>query len=117
MIVMYMIYSILILIISLLIYLLNYSFSMIKSLSYEKNFFYECGFNPITKANLPFSLPFYMITLMFLIFDVEIILFLPLIMIIINLNLLISNLMILFINLLIIIMIFEWSMGFLKWLF
>jgi len=40
---------------------------------------YETGFSPITKSRNPFSLRFFIITILFLIFDVEIVLLLPLI--------------------------------------
>nr|QPK42054.1 NADH dehydrogenase subunit 3 [Falconius longicornis] len=77
---------------------------------------FECGFNPQTKARLPFSIQFFMISILFLIFDIEIALILPLIPI-----MKISEIMswwvssATFITILLVGLFYEWKQGALKW--
>lgn len=84
--------------------------------SREKPSAFECGFDSYSKARLPFSLRFFLIALIFLIFDVEITLILPIPIIIIFNNA--PTLIILtefFIIILIIGLAHEWNQGALKW--
>nr|ASY95862.1 NADH dehydrogenase subunit 3 [Atta colombica] len=72
--------------ISLLLFLLNFFISKKTSLNQEKMSPFECGFNPSSSARLPFSTQFFIISLIFLIFDIEIALLLPLIFLSLNFN-------------------------------
>nr|ARH55079.1 NADH dehydrogenase subunit 3 [Luperomorpha xanthodera] len=82
----------------------------------EKSSPFECGFDPKTSARLPFSLHFFLIAIIFLIFDVEITLIFPFIMIM-NLSNLFnySMIMIFFIMILLIGLYHEWNQGALNW--
>nr|YP_009942718.1 NADH dehydrogenase subunit 3 [Populicerus confusus]QOC72413.1 NADH dehydrogenase subunit 3 [Populicerus confusus] len=77
---------------------------------------FECGFNPMSNKRLPFSVHFFLIAVIFLIFDVEIIIILPMIITIkytiIKYWLLTS---IYFILILMVGLYHEWYNGMLKW--
>nr|WKK30223.1 NADH dehydrogenase subunit 3 [Ancistrocerus parietum] len=75
----FMILSILPIFITFLLILINYFFSLKSKTDREKPSPFECGFNPLTNARLPFSMQFFIIGIMFLIFDIEIIILIPLI--------------------------------------
>nr|WOR80790.1 NADH dehydrogenase subunit 3 [Pyrocoelia sp.] len=82
----------------------------------EKNSPFECGFDPKSSARIPFSLQFFLIAVIFLIFDIEIALILPLIM-----TMKICNpfsfifITFMFIMILIIGLFHEWNQGALNW--
>nr|ATC73065.1 NADH dehydrogenase subunit 3 [Psammotettix sp. EMHAU-2015-Zz060503] len=40
---------------------------------------FECGFNPMTYPRIPFSIHFFMVAVIFLVFDIEIIMIMPMI--------------------------------------
>lgn len=84
--------------------------------SRENNSSFECGFSPIKKARTPFSLRFFLITIIFLIFDAEIALILPLGLI----SLLPSNNLVNITSTIVILLIiaglfYEWKDGILLW--
>nr|WKU84136.1 NADH dehydrogenase subunit 3 [Senaspis dentipes] len=82
----------------------------------EKSSPFECGFDPMSSSRLPFSLKFFLITIIFLIFDVEIALILPMILIMNYSNLFMWTLTsMIFIIILIIGLYHEWNQGMLNW--
>nr|UPX88635.1 NADH dehydrogenase subunit 3 [Ptychoptera scutellaris] len=82
----------------------------------EKMSPFECGFDPKSHSRMPFSLRFFMIAIIFLIFDVEIALILPMIV-----TMKFSNLMVwaystlFFIFILLTGLYHEWNQGALEW--
>lgn len=82
----------------------------------EKSSPFECGFDPKRSARIPFSIQFFLIAVIFLIFDVEIALILPIVIIIKTSNIIVWTLStILFIIILLVGLYYEWNQGALKW--
>nr|WOR80895.1 NADH dehydrogenase subunit 3 [Anaspides richardsoni] len=82
----------------------------------EKTSPFECGFDPKGTARLPFSLRFFLIALIFLIFDVEITLLLPLPIILSSSNILSWSLTsFVFLFILLLGLFHEWNQGALDW--
>lgn len=82
----------------------------------EKTSPFECGFDPKTSSRLPFSLRFYLISLIFLIFDVEITLILPIPLVLKTNNLILTIIITLFFIAILIVGLFhEWNQGALEW--
>nr|AXS65131.1 NADH dehydrogenase subunit 3 [Cucujoidea sp. 19 KM-2017] len=82
----------------------------------EKNSPFECGFDPKNSARLPFSIQFFLIAMIFLIFDIEITLLIPMMYIMKISNIL--NLFMLsffFILILLLGLYHEWNQGALNW--
>nr|APA16937.1 NADH dehydrogenase subunit 3 [Pezophaps solitaria] len=65
------------LILSILLTTLNFWLAQTNPDS-EKLSPYECGFDPLGSARLPFSIRFFLVAILFLLFDLEIALLLPL---------------------------------------
>nr|ALO76503.1 NADH deshydrogenase subunit 3 [Omalium rivulare] len=84
----------------------------------EKNSPFECGFDPKSSSRLPFSLQFFLIAMIFLIFDVEITLLIPLILTIKITNFM-NYFMItsFFISILLVGLYHEWNQGALNWIY
>nr|YP_009473420.1 NADH dehydrogenase subunit 3 [Choristoneura occidentalis]YP_009516301.1 NADH dehydrogenase subunit 3 [Choristoneura pinus pinus]AVI57891.1 NADH dehydrogenase subunit 3 [Choristoneura occidentalis]AYA73160.1 NADH dehydrogenase subunit 3 [Choristoneura pinus pinus] len=82
----------------------------------EKSSPFECGFDPKSSARVPFSLHFFLITIIFLIFDVEIALIFPMISTFLSVNLIIwSKISYFFMIVLILGLYHEWNQNMLKW--
>nr|YP_009915359.1 NADH dehydrogenase subunit 3 [Palomena viridissima]QLF99779.1 NADH dehydrogenase subunit 3 [Palomena viridissima] len=82
----------------------------------EKMSPFECGFDPKSSARSPFSIQFFLIAVLFLIFDIEIAIMLP---IILTMKLSMTSMWMMTISMFIIILIMglyhEWNNGVLEW--
>lgn len=98
---------------------------LISSILRKKNNFeqekispFECGFNPLNSSRIPFSIRFFLIAIIFLIFDVEIALILPIILTSYYSEIKIWTLTnLIFIFILLIGLFHEWNQGSLNWTF
>nr|ALO77215.1 NADH deshydrogenase subunit 3 [Glaresis sp. GLA01] len=109
--------SLILLTISLIMMLISTILSKKTFKDREKNSPFECGFDPKSTARIPFSLHFFLIAVIFLIFDVEITLLIPMIMMMKISN--IINYSIIFTFFIIILLIglyHEWNQGALTWI-
>ncbi len=81
----------------------------------EKNSPYECGFNAYQDARIPFDIRFYLVALLFILFDLETAFLIPWAVIIHSMGWMAFFAMILFLVLLTIGFIYEWKKGALEW--
>lgn len=83
--------------------------------SYEKISGYECGFEAFSDAREPFDIKFYLIAILFIIFDVEVLFFFPFVL---SMNILFIEgfyMMIVFMLILMIGFAYEWRKGCMDW--
>nr|AWV83854.1 NADH dehydrogenase subunit 3 [Tettigades chilensis] len=99
------------------IWLLLYLLSMKSFIDREKSSPFECGFDPISSPRIPFSSHFFLIAVIFLVFDVELVVIMPLMLCLTTNNLLEMYLiMIFFLFILIIGLLHEWNNKMLDWM-
>ncbi len=80
-----------------------------------KNSAYECGFNAFEDARLPFDVRFYLVAILFIIFDLETAFFFPWAVVINQIGWFGFLSMMLFLALLVVGFIYEWRKGALEW--
>nr|YP_009913063.1 NADH dehydrogenase subunit 3 [Amblema plicata]QLJ92875.1 NADH dehydrogenase subunit 3 [Amblema plicata] len=85
--------------------------------SREKSSPFECGFDPIGSSRVPFSLRFFLLAVIFVVFDVEIVLLFPVVMVMGGCWLWVSGYLVLsfFLVLLLGGVVHEWREGSLEW--
>nr|QDI93407.1 NADH dehydrogenase subunit 3 [Vesperocoris paddocki] len=102
--------------ISVLLMMLCFIISKKSYMSREKMSPFECGFDPSSSSRIPFSSQFFLIAVLFLIFDIEIVIILPMILTIKMSSMLKWFMTVtLFITVLIIGLYHEWKNGILEW--
>nr|AAT99391.1 NADH dehydrogenase subunit 3 [Vasdavidius concursus] len=92
-------------------------FSFKTKLSREKQSMFECGFDYMMNLRMPLCIHFYMISIIFLIFDVELMMILPFIFSfkIMTINL-VMKIFLTFMLIMMIGLLYEWLMGMINWL-
>jgi len=95
--------------------LLNLSFYPNSTFDAEKYSPYECGFTPFRTERAQFDIKFYLVALLFLVFDVELMFLLPYCMSYYYLGLFAYMIFTLFFAILILGFLIEWSVGMLVW--
>ena len=102
------------LILSLGFLILNFAFSP-KNPDPEKLSAYECGFKPFNDSRMEFDIRFYLVAILFIIFDLEIAFLFPWAITLGNIGLFGFFSMMLFLFILTIGFIYEWKKGALDW--
>nr|AXS66439.1 NADH dehydrogenase subunit 3 [Elateroidea sp. 5 KM-2017] len=102
-------------IISWILMILSSSLSKKKIENREKMSPFECGFDPKTSARMPFSIHFFLIAILFIIFDIEITLILPFIKNELTKILNLSTALFLILLIMMMGLLHEWNQGALNW--
>nr|ALO76155.1 NADH deshydrogenase subunit 3 [Anobiinae sp. GENSP01] len=108
--------GIIIMTISTIMMIINNIISKKSFMDREKSSPFECGFDPKSSSRLPFSLHFFLIAIIFLVFDVEIALLFPIVITTKSSNLIMyMSTFMFFIIILLIGVYHEWNQGMLNW--
>ena len=81
----------------------------------EKNSPYECGFEPSGDARIPFDVRFYLVAILFIIFDLETAFLFPWAVVLRKIGWFGLGAMAVFLGLLVVGFIYEWNKGALEW--
>jgi NADH:ubiquinone oxidoreductase subunit 3 (subunit A) len=113
----YLIVILALLLISLLAFVIfSISFFFVnKSIDLNKNSIYECGFEPFEDSRNMFDVKFYLVSIFFIIFDLEIVFLIPWVLSYMFLNYVSFFFLFIFCFFLILIYIYEWRIGALVW--
>ena len=81
----------------------------------EKNSPYECGFKAFESAHIPADVRFYLVAILFIIFDLETAFFFPWAVVLRKVSWLGYTAMMIFLGILVLGFIYEWKKGALEW--
>nr|YP_010577080.1 NADH dehydrogenase subunit 3 [Japetella diaphana]UZN92526.1 NADH dehydrogenase subunit 3 [Japetella diaphana] len=110
-------FSYFLLILNSILFFISYMISMKHYKDREKNSPFECGFDPSSYTRSPFSMRFFLLAVIFLIFDIEIVLLMPMVInILISPSIIYMSSSIIFLMILIIGLLHEWNQGSLNWM-
>lgn len=101
-------------ILSMVLFTLSY-LGILRKYDVEKISAYECGFEPFEDTRSKFDVRFYLVAILFIIFDLEIIFLFPWALVLNKINLFGFFTMIIFLFILLIGFIYEWKKGALDW--
>nr|QLY89858.1 NADH dehydrogenase subunit 3 [Viviparus viviparus] len=108
--------SIFAVILSVLVMSLGWVLSLRAISDREKNSSFECGFDPLKSARLPYSMRFFLLAIIFLIFDIEIVLLFPLLVSVLSaFNYSVAVGGFIFLVVLVVGLFHEWNEGSLDW--
>lgn len=101
-------------VISLVVFLLSFIL-FYQSVNDEKNSIYECGFVPFGDARNKFDVKFYLVSILFIVFDLEIAFLLPGVAAISKLGVFGIAVLVIFLLLIAFGFIYEWKIGAMNW--
>ena len=81
----------------------------------EKNSSYECGFEPFEDAHMKFDVRYYLVAILFIIFDLEIAFLFPWAVVLDDIGVFGLLAMFLFLAILVVGFVYEWMKGALEW--
>ena len=110
-----MFYLLLSLGLTVILFVVGFSLSP-KETQFEKTSAYECGFEPFGDAHSIFNIQFFVVGILFMLFDLELAYLFPWVFSLGNLPIFCFVLMFFFLILLVIGFIYEWKKGALDWL-